>query len=155
LCAHVGGLFMRVMFAAAVFGCLAPLYAFAADPAGRIKTLEGRAYVLRDGAQAPLTAGSDIFTADQIVTGAGSKLGLILIDDTVMSMGPSSVLSIDRMLFEPEQDKLDMGVMMKAGTFSVQSGQIAKLAPVRADIRTPQMSIGIRGTAFLVEVDGE
>lgn len=128
--------------------------AVAAEPAGQVKILEGSARVLRGGVPTPLVAGADVFVADEIVTADKSRLGLILRDDTTLSMGPSSRLLVDRLEFEPAADKLDQGLTLGAGTFSIQTGQIAKLAPTRTDIRTPQMSIGIRGTSFLVKVDG-
>lgn len=134
--------------------CVAAMPAFAADPAGQIKTLDGSAKVVRDGVTLPLQAGADIYAADEIITGEKSRLGLILRDDTTLSMGPSSRMVVERLEFEPAADKLEQGLAFTAGTFSVQAGQIAKLAPNRTDIRTPQMNIGIRGTSFLVKVDG-
>lgn len=134
--------------------CVVAMPAFAADPAGQIKTLDGSAKVVRGGVTLPLLAGADIYAADEIITGEKSRLGLILRDDTTLSMGPSSRMVVERLEFEPAADKLEQGLAFNAGTFSVQAGQIAKLAPNRTDIRTPQMSIGIRGTSFLVKVDG-
>ena len=128
--------------------------AVAAEPVGQVKIVEGSAQVLRGGVPMPLPAGADVFAADEIVTADKSRLGLILRDDTTLSMGPSSRLLVERLEFEPAADKLDQGLALGAGTFSIQTGQIAKLAPARTDIRTPQMSIGIRGTSFLVKVDG-
>lgn len=129
--------------------------AWAADPAGQVKVLDGTAQVIRSGQTMPLKAGDDILVADEIVTGDKSRLGLILRDDTTLSMGPVSRMVVDRLEFDPAADKLDQSLAFTAGTFSVQAGQIAKLAPGRADLRTPQMSIGIRGTSFLVKVDGQ
>ncbi|CDK97961.1 protein of unknown function [Magnetospirillum gryphiswaldense MSR-1 v2] len=126
----------------------------AAEIAGQVKTLEGSAKVVRDGVTLPLLAGADIHAADEIITADKSRLGLILRDDTTLSMGPSSRMVVERLEFEPAADKLEQGLAFTAGTFSVQAGQIAKLAPNRTDIRTPQMTIGIRGTSFLVKVDG-
>jgi hypothetical protein len=126
----------------------------AAEIAGQVKTLEGSAKVVRDGVATPLQAGADIYAADEIITADKSRLGLILRDDTTLSMGPSSRMVVEHLEFEPAADKLEQGLAFTAGTFSVQAGQIAKLAPNRTDIRTPQMNIGIRGTSFLVKVDG-
>lgn len=128
--------------------------AMAAEAAGQVKTLDGTATVVRDGVTTSLQAGADIFAADEIITADKSRLGLILRDDTTLSMGPSSRMVVERLEFEPAADKLGQGLAFTAGTFSVQAGQIAKLAPDRTDIRTPQMTIGIRGTSFLVKVDG-
>lgn len=140
-------------FAMAAFVLVCPSVT-AAEIAGQVKTLEGSAKVVRAGVAIPVQAGADIHAADEIITDDKSRLGLILRDDTTLSMGPSSRMVVERLEFEPAADKLEQGLAFTAGTFSVQAGQIAKLAPDRTDIRTPQMNIGIRGTSFLVKVDG-
>lgn len=138
-----------------VLGCMVlAASAGAAEPVGQIKILEGPAEVVRGGAVAALGAGAPVYAADEIVTKDKARLGLIFNDDTTLAMGPDSRLVVEKLDFEPGADKLDMGLALNQGTFSVQTGQIAKLAPSHTDIRTPQMTIGIRGTSFLVKVDG-
>lgn len=129
--------------------------AWAADPVGRIKTQTGAAQVTRAGQSQPLVPGDWLYPGDEIATQPASSLGFVLEDDTTMALGPSSKMVLEHLSFEPAADKLDMGLMLKTGSFSVQSGQIAKLAPARTEIRTPQMSIGIRGTSFLVKVEND
>lgn len=126
----------------------------AAEPIGLVKSAEGKALALRDGKSTPLKAGDDLFKNDQLTTDAQGALGLVLRDDTTLSMGPNSKLLLDEFVFEPAADKLGLGIKMGAGTFSVLTGHIAKLSPERTNIRTPVAVIGIRGTRFLVEVQG-
>ncbi|CAA7611633.1 conserved exported hypothetical protein [Magnetospirillum sp. LM-5] len=128
--------------------------ALAADPVGQIKSLEGSASVIRAGAEQALAGGEALQADDVLVTKAGSTLGIVFRDDTTLAMGPSSRLVIDRLLFQPAASQLDLGLSFDKGTFSVQSGQIAKLAPERTNFRTPTASLAIRGTSFLVKVDG-
>lgn len=144
--------YVMVVAGLALMGATA---ASAAERVGQVKTQSGTAQVVREGQSLPLAAGDWLYVGDEVATQAQSSLGLILEDDTTMGLGPSSKMVIDRLLFEPAADQLDMGLMLKAGSFSVQSGQIAHLAPARSEIRTPQMSIGIRGTSFLVKVDAD
>lgn len=134
---------------------LAAMPAWADDPVGRIKTQSGGAQVTRAGQVQPLVAGDWLYPGDEIATGAASSLGFVLEDDTTMALGPLSKMVLERLDFEPAADKLDMGLLLKSGSFSVQSGRIAKLAPARTEIRTPQMSIGIRGTSFMVRVESD
>lgn len=149
---EMGEIMVRFTLLAALLLLGSPVVA--AEAAGQVKTLEGSAKVVRDGVTTPLLAGADIYAADEIITADKSRLGLILRDDTTLSMGASSRMVVERLEFEPAADRLEQGLTFNAGTFSVQAGQIAKLAPNRTDIRTPQMNIGIRGTSFLVKVDG-
>ncbi|MBF0267363.1 MAG: FecR domain-containing protein [Alphaproteobacteria bacterium] len=134
--------------------CLWGPLAQAAEPIGLVKSAEGKATAFRDGKSTPLKAGDDLFKNDQLATDGQGALGLVLRDDTTLSLGPNSKLVLDDFVFDPAADKLGLNMRMAKGTFSVLTGQIAKLAPERTSIRTPVATIGIRGTRFLVEVEG-
>lgn len=125
-----------------------------AEPIGQVKSLEGGATLIRAGAEQALAGGDALQADDVVVTKAGASVGIVFRDDTTLAMGPSSRLVIDKLLFQPAANQLELGLGFDKGTFSVQSGQIAKLAPEKASIRTPTASLGIRGTSFLVKVDG-
>ena len=90
---------------------------------------------------------------DQIRTGAKGKVGLIFEDDTVISLGPNSVIEIDNFLFQPNEKRLSFIARILQGTVSYLSGQIAKLAPNQARLETPHATVGMRGTHVLVKVD--
>jgi hypothetical protein len=128
--------------------------AVAAEPVGQVKSLEGSASLIRAGAEQALAGGDPLLVDDVVVTKAGAAVGIVFRDDTTLAMGPGSRLVIDRLLFQPAANQLELGLGFDKGTFSVQSGQIAKLAPEKANFRTPTASLGIRGTSFLVKVDG-
>lgn len=142
------------MRALLVMAALVSGTAQAAEPVGQVKSLEGQAILARAGIERALVAGEALEAEDILVTKAASTVGLVMRDDTTLAMGPSSRLVIDRLVFQPAENKLEMGLGFDKGTFSVQSGQIVKLAPERASIRTPTASLAIRGTSFLVKVDG-
>lgn len=126
--------------------------AWAADPIGLVKTLSGDATVTRKEQVVPLTAGADVFRDDVVATGADSSLGITFRDDTTLAMGPKSRVTLNDFAFDPAHDDVKLGVRMQKGTFSMTSGQTAKLAPDNVSVTTPTMTIGIRGTSFLVEV---
>ncbi len=126
--------------------------ALAAESIGHVKVVTGEVSVERNGAVEPLAPGKDLFQGDTLRTSEKSTLGVILRDDTTLSLGPTSRMVLDELVFDPAGGALGMGLTFAKGTFSVVSGQIAKLAPERTTISTPAMSIGIRGTSFLVEV---
>lgn len=128
----------------------------AAEPIGLVKTLTGGATVTRGGtAPQPLTAGNDVFRDDVIATGADGSLGITFRDDTTLSMGPKGRMTLDEFAFDPAREDVQLGVRLMRGTFAMVSGQIAKLAPEKVAVRTPTMTIGIRGTSFLIEVAGD
>jgi hypothetical protein len=134
---------------------LAAASASAAEPIGLVKTLTGSATVLRAGASLPLAAGDDVFRDDAVATGADGSLGITFRDDTTLSMGPAGRMVLDDFAFDPAKEDVRLGLNLLRGTFAMVSGQTAKLAPEKVAIRTPGMSIGIRGTSILVEVAGD
>ena len=129
--------------------------AYAADEVGRIKVAEGEVSLLRGNTQVPATAGDKVEKADVLTTGQNGKMGLILGDDTVITLGPSSEFSVAEYQFSPRENKLSLVGKMAKGTCSFLSGIIAKLSPESARIETPDATIGIRGTRLLIEVQPE
>jgi hypothetical protein len=146
---------LLVALAALALG-LAPLRAHAADasPAGSVKSVSGEAQVLRSGA-APqdLKHGDRIFEKDVLTTGKGASLGLVLRDNSTLSLGPGSRLVVERFLFEPEKGALAQVLRLSRGSMAAVSGEIVKLNPAVAKIDTPIYSVGIRGTHFLLNVE--
>lgn len=135
--------------------CIGYSPARGAEPVGLVKVATGAATVERAGTSARLDAGSDLLSEDILSTGPDGAVGITLRDDTTLSMGPMGRLVIDSFVFEPAEDQLGLDLGLLKGTFAVASGQIAKLAPEKVRVRTPSMVIGIRGTSFLVEVEGD
>ena len=80
-------------------------------------------------------------------------MGVTLKDNTVLSSGPDSDISIDDYAYAPSQDALRLSLRISKGTLHYISGVIAKLRPEAVDIKTPTGIIGVRGTEFAVLVD--
>lgn len=123
-------------------------------PAGSVKSFTGLAQVARLGAApAPLNPGDRIFEKDVLTTGKDSSLGLIMRDNSVVSLGPGSRLIVERFLFAPEKGALTSILRVAKGSSAIVTGEIAKLSPGAVKVLTPTASIGIRGTHFLVNVE--
>jgi len=125
----------------------------AADHIGIIKTLAGEVAVDRAGQSIKAEPNLKLYLADVVKTGADGKAGLILEDDTVISMGFNSSLALKSFLFQPNEKKLSFIARLYHGTASFLSGQIAKLAPSQVHIETPHATVGVRGTHVLIQVD--
>ncbi|KJV11040.1 hypothetical protein VZ95_00970 [Elstera litoralis] len=123
--------------------------------AGQVKTLTGSATLTRAGQSEPITAGMNLLSGDQLATAADASLGVTLRDDTTLSLGPNARLTLDSFVFDPAADKLGLAARLHRGTFAVLTGQIARLAPDRTKFTTPSANIGIRGTKFVVKVEGD
>jgi hypothetical protein len=126
----------------------------ASEAIGYVKTLEGDHHTLTDtdGNARPVSVGSALFVGDTVRTGKETALGLTLKDDTIMSIGPETELTLEAYLFKPAQGELRLGSRMNKGTLQFVSGQIARLRPEAVDVQTPAGTIGVRGTHFALKV---
>lgn len=130
--------------------------AWAADPAsiGTIKSVSGDARIARAGQDIKAEAGAALQQQDVLKTGADGALGVTFRDNSTVSLGPNSDLAVETFVFEPAAKKYGFVSRMTRGTALFVSGAMAKLSPESVSIATPTSTIGVRGTKFLVEVDG-
>jgi hypothetical protein len=117
---------------------------------GVVHNAAGSATVTRGGNVLPATTGTRLHTGDTLGTGPDGSLGVILRDNSSLSLGPSSSLVLRDFLFSPSEGKFSLLVRLSKGTMAYLSGLIGKLAPEKARFETPTATIGIRGTHFVV-----
>ncbi|KWT85562.1 FecR family protein [Candidatus Magnetominusculus xianensis] len=123
------------------------------DIIGEVKKVKGTATITYDGATATASTGAKVYKKAVLKTSKDSSLSFTLKDNTVLSMGPDSVLSVETFVFVPQDKNLSLLTKMNKGSATYSSGTIGKLAPEMVKIETPDVSIGIRGTYFLVTVN--
>jgi hypothetical protein len=128
---------------------------FASPKVGIVQKAIGVATVVRQGKTITAAAGLEIWENDTLRTGSNGYMGVVFNDETLLSLGPGSVLVVDKFMFVPKQGKFSIVLKMIKGTAAYVSGLIAKLAPESAYFETPTASIGIRGTKFVVKVEDE
>jgi hypothetical protein len=118
---------------------------------GVIRNSAGTASVLRGDQVIPASVGLKLHTGDTLSTGQDGSLGLILRDNSSLSIGPESTIVIQDFLFSPADGRLGLIARLARGTMAYFSGLIGKLAPETVRFETPVASIGIRGTCFAVK----
>jgi hypothetical protein len=145
---------MRQVVLAAALGMLASLPVRAEDDVvGRIKVMTAPVMVTTGSQVVQAEVGTPIHANDVVETGDGGSVGLSFKDDTLISLGPKSKLTIDEFVFTPAEEKYSFATKMARGTMYYVSGTMAKLAPDKVSVATPVGTIGIRGTRFLVKLD--
>jgi len=117
---------------------------------GVVRNAAGSTTVTRGGNVLPATTGTKLHAGDTLGTGPDGSLGVILRDNSSLSLGPSSSLVLRDFLFSPTEGKFSLLVRLSKGTMAYLSGLIGKLAPEKALFETPTATIGIRGTHFVV-----
>ena len=129
------------------------LFASTQDTIGIVRSVEGKATVTRGEKVFPAIVGTKLQVEDTLMTGADGSMGIILRDNSTLSIGPKSSLSVRKFLFSPADGQLGLLVRLARGSMAYISGLIGKLAPESALFETPVASIGIRGTRFAVKLD--
>ncbi|MFA7060803.1 MAG: FecR domain-containing protein [Pedobacter sp.] len=145
-------IFMVVMFVALTLkGSLS--YGAPVNHVGIVKSVIGEVVVVRNDQSIKAEPNMKLLVDDIVQTGVNGKAGLILEDDTVISLGLNSSIVIKDFIFKPNEKRLSFVARVLKGTVAYLSGQIAKLAPNCVRIETPNAIIGIRGTHVLIQVD--
>lgn len=127
----------------------------AQEQAGMIKKSSGQVSIERAGQKLAASVGTTVLVADKLRTGGDGAVGVTLRDNTLLSAGPNSLISIDRFAFDTTSQAGNISVGIRQGTLSVASGKIAKQTPESVDFRTPTSVLGVRGTEFVIAVEGE
>jgi hypothetical protein len=120
---------------------------------GRIKITKGQVTVEREGSTLPASVGMRVHRSDTIKTSSDGSVGITMDDDSLLSAGPNSALSLDHYAFDPTTNQGKFDTSLNKGTLSVISGRIAKQSPDAMTVRTPALILGVRGTSFAVSVN--
>ncbi|HEY5995693.1 MAG TPA: FecR domain-containing protein [Candidatus Deferrimicrobiaceae bacterium] len=145
---------LSVVIIVAMSCLLAAGHARADETIGVIRNSAGHATIGRAGRVIPAAVGTKLLVGDTLATGPGATMGVILRDNSTLSLGPASSLVIRKFLFAPAEGKLGLLVRVTRGTMAYLSGLIGRLAPESARFETPVATIGTRGTRFAVRLDG-
>lgn len=147
--------FFSIIILTAVFSLSNSLSCLAANSShvGIVKLFAGDVFIERGNSPIRAEVNMKLMNGDQVRTGANGKVGMIFEDDTLISLGSNSKMSIDDFLFQPSEKSFSFVVRIVQGTVSYISGQIAKLAPNFVRIETPHATVGLRGTHVFVKVD--
>ena len=147
---------MRIRFA--ILFCIALAWVtgvLAQEWAGTVKAVNGTATVDRGGKVLPLNLGDKVFAGDKLATGKDSHMALTLSDDTLISTGANSQLVLNEFTFNASTQEGSMFISVLRGVSAMVSGLVAKANPDAMRVGTPNATMGIRGTEFIVEVDGD
>ena len=102
------------------------------------------------GPVAPGSAGTRVQASDVVKTGADGSVGITMSDNSLLSPGPNSILSLDRFEFDSTTHRGAFDASLRKGSLAVVSGRIAKQSPDAMTVRTPSAVLGVRGTEFVV-----
>ena len=118
-----------------------------ADGIGVTSAAQNHVEGVMNGQTTPLKVGSAVYQNQHVRTGAASTAQLLFRDQTSLSVGPSSDVTLDKFVYDPSRNTGDMVVSATRGAFRFVSGT---QQPHNYQVHTPVATIGVRGTV----VDG-
>ena len=109
-----------------------------------------------DAAPGPVSSGTKIFLGDEIEVASGGRMQIMLLDETVFTLGSGARLVIDEFVYDPAAESGSMTTQITKGAFRFVSGKLAKSGPKAMKVSLPSADISIRGTqvAGIIDEDG-
>ena len=127
-------------------------YAFSKDFIGVISAGIGE---ITNQDSEKLTTGSKIYFGDTIIVKEQSNAQILLLDETAITVGEKSELTIDDFVYDPKSKVGKIVSNIKVGTVRIITGEISKQNPDNLEVNVPSGSIGARGTEFAVVTESD
>ncbi len=134
---------------------LLPLAGVAQEAVGTLKSLKGQAQLEREGMRRPARAGEALQARDGLLTGSDGHASVGLRDESALAIGPNSDVALSRYRFDPVTHQGEQQVALKSGSLAAISGKLVKASPQAVQFNAGTMTLGVRGTQFVVEVQPE
>ena len=137
-----------VLLAALICAYLSPAKA---QDIGSVVDIAPDAYGTPPLAQTSLLGLGAGVVADELVqTLAAASVHIVFLDETDLRVGASSMVVLDRLVFDPDQGATELVLGITVGVARIISGTVD---PAGLEVHTPVALVGVRGTDFIVHVD--
>lgn len=119
------------------------------DPAGVAGAVQGTVALqspARNASIEQVASGESIVMGDAVNTRAASRLQIMLLDQTAITMGENASLVIDEFVYDPAGDNASLAASLKEGAFRLVTGGVARANPEGTKLTLPNAVLTIRGT---------
>ncbi|WP_394000178.1 FecR domain-containing protein [Luteimonas sp. WGS1318] len=116
-----------------------------------VKGVAGSVSIVQADASRAAAAGTQLRVSDRIVTAPGATASIVFRDGTMLTLGGGADVHVRDYVFEPKAGRYAFSLYMNQGSAIYESGKIGRLAPEAVKVETPQATVGVRGTRFLIE----
>jgi hypothetical protein len=99
-----------------------------------------------------ITVKDNVFHQEQLETSEDAATRIVFLDGTELSIGPSSLVTLDRYVYDPDTGTGALVMNFLSGVFEFASGSIPSSG---YDLRTPFANLAIRGTKISLVVGAE
>jgi hypothetical protein len=118
-----------------------------ATPAGVVSGVAGP--VTGSASNQVLYVGSNTFQGEKLRTGPASTLHILFMDQSSITLGPDSSLTIDTFTYDPQTKTGKIAVNLAQGSARVVGGRISKTTPTV--IKTPMSTVELLGGITVVD----
>ena len=112
---------------------------------GEASSVQNQVTRVRGQGGQPIAPGASVFRNETIATAVASSARLTFLDQTNLSIGPSSRVVLNRFVYAGDTSAQALSVNLARGAFRFSSGALDKRA---YRIETPVATIGVRGTVL-------
>lgn len=120
---------------------------------GQVDKLINAAFGVPPGMQrAPKNLQDGVVANERLETPKASAIRVRFADETALTMGEDAVVVVDEFVYNPMPRTGKMLVSLSRGAFRFVSGKMKKGGIV---IKTPTVTIGVRGTELLIKVGAD
>ncbi|MFA6316695.1 MAG: FecR family protein [Elusimicrobiota bacterium] len=99
-----------------------------------------------------MESGKEVYLRDAVTTDANGRMQILLLDETVFTIGPNSSLTLDEFVYDPKVGEGRMTARVTKGVFRFVTGKIARENPANMKVKLPVGVIGIRGTMVMAKI---
>ena len=125
--------------------------------------IDGKAFAAATGGVTRrLKVNDRLYEQERVITGKDSSAELTFTDDTKLTLGASTIIKVDSYKYrkgdgapkaDAEEESFSTSILK--GAVRAVTGLLAKRRPFSVRFKTKVATIGIRGTHFAAEVEGD
>ena len=102
----------------------------------------------------PVKSGEDVYLGDAINSHDDSGMQLLLLDETVFTIGANTEFTVDEFVYDPATGIGNVTTSLAKGVLRFVTGNVARGDPEDMVINLPTGTLGIRGTIGVAAYDG-
>jgi hypothetical protein len=121
--------------------------------AGISKIVTGDVRVSDAQGEHALKSGDTVFENARLVAAKQSAASLVLRDGTTLVLSENSQFEIQKFAFDATTQNGSILVNLLQGSMRMLTGLIAKINPEAIQVKTKTLTVGIRGTDFIVNTE--
>jgi hypothetical protein len=121
--------------------------------AGIAKIVAGDVRVVDAQGEHALKSGDAVFENTRLIAGKQGTASVVLRDGTTLVMSENSQFEISKFTFDATTQDGSILVNLLQGSMRMLTGLIAKINPEAIQVKTKTLSVGIRGTDFIVNTE--